>query len=60
MTDVRTEPDQVCRKRRQSFYLAVREAEFDNDILAKAVAEGTQALLECFNGVGEFIGPERQ
>ncbi len=44
--DVHTEPDQVCGKRGQPFQLAVGEAVLDDDILANAVAEAPQALLE--------------
>src|SRR6266581_4175822 len=43
---VHAEPDQFRGKRGQPFHLAVGEAVLDDDILANAVAEAPQALLE--------------
>jgi len=45
--DVHTEPDQIRRKGAgKPIHLAVGEAVLDDDILANAVAEALQALLE--------------
>src|SRR5258708_28725227 len=44
--DVHAERDEVCGKREQPFHLTVCKAVLDDDILANAVAQAPQALLE--------------
>jgi hypothetical protein len=52
--DIDLERYQFCRKGRQSFWLAQRNPEFDQDVSALDVAEVTRALTE---GLEQADGP---